>query len=300
MKFFNIIENYKTKVEYNYSIFSDLHIGSTECSKESIVRDLQRAKDKNSKIILNGDTMDMILMQDIKRAAANRIKPEDGQVNKFIKEAEEILMPYVSQLCIIALGNHETAMIKHHGVDVLAWLIDSLNRYKKNGQIQQGHFQNMIRINFVRPDTKKSVCHYDIFMHHGSGANAPVTKGMLDFSRIVIANQADLYLIGHKHNHLETTYPLTYITPSGVLATKNRRAVQTPSYTAPVSLDKNHNWTDQFYGRQALPGYAELVLRPYRDGNSYRVSSDIHIVSNNLDRSMVHTSIEQAIKIKQR
>lgn len=298
MKFFNILETYKANSEYNYSIFNDLHIGSNECSKESIVRDLQKAKDKNSKVILNGDTMDMILMQDIKRAAANRVKPEDGQVNKYIKEAEEILMPFVSQLCIIGFGNHETAMIKHHGVDVLAWLIESLNREKKNGQIQQGHYQNMIQINFENKNSGKSLCHYDIFMHHGGGANAPVTKGMLDFSRIVIANQADLYLIGHKHNHLETTYPLTYITPAGTLATKNRRAVQTPSYTSPVSLDSNHNWTDQFYGRQALPGYAELILKTYRDGNNYRINPDIHIISNDLNRSMVHCKLDEAIKIR--
>lgn len=301
MKLFKLEESYKFNQNYNYAIFSDLHIGSNEFDGNSLQRDLQQCKDDGSKVFINGDTLDLIVMQDFKRAAADRIKPEDGQMNKYIKEAEEVLMPYVSLLCVISLGNHETAIIKHHGVDPLAWLIEKLNREKKNGEIQQGHYQNFIRVGFQDKKIHTERCHYDIFMSHGSGQSAPVTKGMIDFNRIVVANQADLYLLGHKHNHIETTYPLTAITPDGKLITKNRMAIETPSYTIPVSLNKNHNWTDTFYGRQALPGYAKLVLKPYKDGKTsqdYRLKSDIHIVSNGLNRSMVHAQAIDFQKVR--
>ena len=134
MKLFTIEEVIHKDQIYPYAIFSDLHIGSKEFDGKSLKRDLEKCKDRNAKIIIDGDTMDLILMQDIKRASASRIKPDEGQINKFIEEAAENLVPYANQLCIMAMGNHETAMLKYHGVDVLAWLIDILNKEKKNGK----------------------------------------------------------------------------------------------------------------------------------------------------------------------
>lgn len=288
MKLFTIEEIYQKNTQYNYAIFSDLHIGSTDLNKDSLVRDLDNCKSEDSKIIINGDTLDLILMQDVKRAMPSKIKHEDGQINKFVEEAVELLIPYVAQICIIGAGNHENVITKRHGVDVLAWLIERLNREKKNGKIQQGHYQNFVRINFLNPSAKyKSVCNYDIFLHHFNGGSSPVTKGMIDFNRIITANQADLYIGSHKHNNFETTYPLTYITNDERLETKDRKAVMTPPYTNPVNVGKDTSWTDTFYGRQALPGYAKLELLPYTtqyNGKTiYNIKSNIHIVSNGKD-----------------
>lgn len=299
MRLFNIVEPYSSKKTYTYSIFSDLHIGSPDLNTDALKRDLQACKDKGSKVIINGDTLDLILMQDTKRAMPSHIKHEDGQINKYVEEALELLMPYVSQLCIIGTGNHEQVITKRHGVDVLAWLIERLNREKKNGKVQQGHYQNFVRISFAHPSYKyKNVANYDIFMHHLGGGNSPVTKGLIDFNRILTSNMADLYIGGHKHNNIETTYPITYITPSGTLETKDRKAIMTPSYTNPVNNGKDTAWTDSLYGRQALPGYAELCLQPYKVGEKgaaeYRIKSDVRILSNggnpSLETPIVHPS----------
>lgn len=285
MKLFNLNESYHRNQKYRYAIFSDLHIGSKALNKQALDRDLSDCKRDDTKVIINGDTLDLILMQDHKRAMPSQIKNEDGQINKYVDEAAELLLPYVSQLCIIGTGNHENSITKHHGVDVLAWLIDKLNREKTNGKIQQGHYQNFIRINFLDPSHRnKFLCSYDIFLHHFVGGSSPVTKGMIDFNRIITANQADLYIGSHKHNNFETSYPLTYITPSGRIETKDRKAVMTPPYTNPVNTGKETAWTDTFYGRQALPGYAKLELLPYKltynNQVEYKLKSDVHIISN--------------------
>ena len=59
---------------------------------------------------------------------------------------------------------------------------------------------------------------YTIYMNHGGGnSSAPVTKGMIDFNRIAVANEADLYLMGHKHNHLVTTMPSATVSEDDVI-----------------------------------------------------------------------------------
>jgi len=304
MKLFTIEEPILKGKTYQYAVFSDLHIGSKEFDGESLKRDLEKCKDNNAKVIINGDTMDLILMQDLKRASASRIKPNEGQVNQFIEEAVDVLLPYVAQLCIIGQGNHESSLIKHHGIDVLAWLIEILNREKKNGKIQQGHYQNFVRINFL--DTKNNYklgARYTIYMSHGSGQNASVTKGMIDFNRIAVANEADLYLIGHKHNHLVTTMPSATVSDDDKLEVRNRIAVQTPSYTYQINSAKDNAWIDSFYGKQAAPGFAriELGLQPSTKKIvlPYEVRPKIWIDSNDSNPSMIFdgNNIIKAIEI---
>lgn len=305
MKLFTIEEPILKCKTYQYAVFSDLHIGSKEFDGESLKRDLEKCKDNNAKVIINGDTMDLILMQDLKRASASRIKPNEGQVNQFIEEAVDVLLPYVAQLCIIGQGNHESAMIKHHGVDVLAWLIEKLNKEKKNGKIQQGHYQNFVRINFLDPKKGyKLGAKYTIYMSHGNSGNAAVTKGMIDFNRIAVANDADLYLIGHKHNHIVTTIPSTTITEDNKITVRNRIAVQTPSYTYQINSAKDNAWIDSFYGKQAAPGFAriELGLQPSTKKIvlPYEVRPKIWIDSNDSKQEMIFDgeNIIKAIEIQ--
>lgn len=305
MKLFTIEEPIRKGKVYQYAVFSDLHIGSKEFDGESLKRDLEKCKDNDAKVIINGDTMDLILMQDLKRASASRIKPEEGQINQFIEEACEALIPYVAQLCIIAQGNHETAMIKHHGVDVLAWLIERLNREKKNGRIQEGHYQNFVRINFLDPKRGyKLGAKYTIYMSHGIGGSAPVSKGMIDFNRIVVANEADLYLMGHKHNHLVTTMPSATVSEDDVIEVRNRIAVQTPSYTYQINTDKDNAWIDGYYGKQAAPGFAriELETQPSTKKFSlpYEVRPKIWIDTNDSNPSMIFDgqNVVKAIQIQ--
>lgn len=307
MKLFTIEEPIRKGKTYQYAVFSDLHIGSKEFDGASLKRDLEKCKDNDAKVIINGDTMDLILLQDLKRASASRIKPEEGQINQFIEEATEALIPYVAQLCIIGMGNHENSMIKHHGVDVLAWLIERLNREKKNGKIQEGHYQNFVRINFLDPKRGyKLGAKYTIYMNHGGGnSSAPVTKGMIDFNRIAVANDADLYLMGHKHNQLVTTIPTATVSEDDVIEIKNKIAVQTPSYTYQINTDKDNAWIDNFYGKQAAPGFARIELETAPSTKKFSLPYEVHpkiwIDTNDSNPSMIFDgkNVIKAISIKE-
>ena len=66
MKLFTIEEPIRKGKTYQYAVFSDLHIGSKEFDSASLKRDLEKCKDNDAKVIINGDTMDLILLQDLK------------------------------------------------------------------------------------------------------------------------------------------------------------------------------------------------------------------------------------------
>lgn len=124
------------------------------------------------------------------------------------------------------------------------------------------------------------MAHYDIFLHHGSGGQAPVSRGMIDFDRLASSVDADLILTGHKHNAIvDYSHPLQKLTVNGEFVLKNRIFVQTPSFQVPRKLDQNDNFNEKFYTNQAMAGYAsiDLTLKSSRN-NHYRVVPDVKLV----------------------
>ena len=128
---------------------------------------------------------------------------------------------------------------------------------------------------------------------------------MIDFNRIAVANEADLYLMGHKHNQLVTTIPTAAVSEDDTIEIKNKIAVQTPSYTYQINQDKDNAWIDNFYGKQAAPGFAriELGVEPSTKKFSlpYEVHPKIWIDTNDSNPSMIFNgqNIVKAITIKE-
>ena len=104
---------------------------------------------------------------------------------------------------------------------------------------------------------------FTIYHHHGNGGSSPVSKGMIDFNRIIYSHDADLWWIGHKH-----VAPMTpYIIRDGfqgwdLYEQKNRAGRFHSRYKKAVNVDKkgyNIYYSDQFYSMQAC-GYAAVNL----------------------------------------
>ena len=134
---------------------------------------------------------------------------------------------------------------------------------------------------------------YDIFEHHGAGGSAPATKGMLDFNAIAKGVNADLIVIGHKHNAIaDFSTPIMSINQSGEVVLKNRQCLQTPSYQKGRTIDYNLNFAERFYNHQALSGYASVNLMPYYDENNHpKIDSDIKMtVRPNINLGKVITT----------
>lgn len=255
--------------------FSDPHADSPQCDRKRFVKDLDTCKAEGRQIFLVGDLFDAIIHSDRKRFVPSTNEDNsDNQLNKKLDILFDILKPYANNILMITRGNHEESIIKYNGIDLLEILVKQLNMVKTNGQIALGDYQNFVRISFNKNNKLRTK--YDIFLHHGAGGNAPITKGMLDFNRIIHGVDADLVLIGHKHNAIALgSDPLMTIGSNNEVIMKNRQAYMTPSYTNGNVIDHNVNFAERFYTHQSLPGYIAIDLIPYYKDNKYNIRPEI-------------------------
>lgn len=192
------------------TLMSDLHIGARNVDYALIKEELETAKKNKDRILLNGDVFDMILIQDQKRFRADVLHPRLASkphlVDAAVDWGAEILMPYADLIDMIGVGNHEESIVKHHGSDVIKSLIEKLRRGQKDSThlIHYGGYCGFIDYRFraiYKDGTRGNGLRYVVFYHHGSGGAAPVTKGMIDFSRKQWAICNCIWM-GHKHNRL--------------------------------------------------------------------------------------------------
>lgn len=197
------------------TLMSDLHIGAAHVDYRKIKHELAEAKRHGDRININGDVFDMVLVKDAKRFTPGVLHPKlrgrGDIINKAVEWAAEMLLPYVNQIDMIGIGNHESSVEKYHNIDVVKMLIYELNKHKADEHtIHYGGYTGFISYSFsaqkedggvqMARANQPRVRPFVVYYHHGSGGAAPVTKGMIDFNRKDTAFDADVLWMGHKHN----------------------------------------------------------------------------------------------------
>lgn len=272
---------------FKLALFSDLHLDSPDCDIETLKRHLDVCKKEGRYIFMGGDEFDALIHTDKKRYTPSRTdNNRDDQINEKLERAIALLQPYANNILFIGRGNHEESILKYSGVDMIDLLVKELNHWKDNGEIQKGNYQNFIRLNWVKSfkgPSYKTVQHYDILQHHGCGSSgAAVTKGAIDFNRVLHGVNADLVWLGHKHSSsFLPSDPIMYINDSGDVVMKNRQAILTPSYLKGRSVD-DHNvlFGEKFYTHQSLPGYGSLDFTPYYEKDKPLIKVDASLKMN--------------------
>jgi predicted phosphodiesterase len=297
MKAFEFTTLIKANVPTKLGLFSDIHFDSPDCDKESLTQHFNYCLADGRYILINGDLFDAILLKDMKRAVPHNTDHRDNQLNVKLEEMAHFLTPYRDSILFIGRGNHEEAVIKHNGLDLLQMLITLLNAGNKH-KIQFGNYANFLRINWIKTNGK-STAHYDIFAHHGAGGSAPVTKGMIDFSRLSKGVNADLIWVGHKHQSIvDYSDPIMYIDNFGKVILKNRQLIQTPSYQKGRTIDYNVNFAERFYSHTALSGFGEVTLTPVYKGDEPIIKSEVKIT--NIPQAILGNTISAKLIAKSR
>ena len=203
---------FRNGFEQDIRLMSDTHIGARNVDYKLIKEEVADAIKSKARLLLNGDVFDMILVKDMKRFRADCLHPKltgkGDLVNQAIEWAVEIFGPAADLIDMVGVGNHEEAVTKYHGTDVTKLFVNELKRKRRriDHTIHYGGYTGFVDYRFRWPNKSASKTSHDskrfvIYYHHGAGGGAPITKGMIDFSRKGWVD-ADVIWHGHKHHDL--------------------------------------------------------------------------------------------------
>lgn len=245
--------DYSTQKEFNYFFCSDIHFGSKGQDIDTLTRDFKKARERNCKIFIAGDVFDLILAGDRKRYNPSGDKyNSDNNINMHINEAYDFLSDYADLIVYIGSGNHETAVQKHHQIDVIQQLIWSLN--KSHGtDIKHGQYSGFIILRYHWGKSGQ-VRTRKIYYNHGQGGSAEVTKGTIGINRHMTSKIADIYHFGHTHTKvlLPSEYVLD-VDKNGNIIQKERAAFYTGAYMNVFSqYDANKKGYELNYGEERM------------------------------------------------
>lgn len=232
--------------EQEYLLISDIHWDNPKCDWKLLRKHLDEAKERDAKVIVNGDFFCLMQGRGDKRGSKSDVRPEhnnDKYYDSIIETALEWFKPYVNTLVQINFGNHETSIIKYAETDMLQRFVDMFNlTYKPDFPLNLGGYGGWCVFKFEL-DTKKGV-RSSLKMHyfHGAGGGGPVTKNMIQHQRNdAMIEGADIVWLGHVHELFHQVTSKHYL--SGMFDPKIKQIhhLQTATYKEEFD-DRHHGW----------------------------------------------------------
>ena len=217
---FELNGNVTPHEEWNVLLLSDIHLDNVKCERRLLKKHLDQAKDKGSPIILNGDTFCAMQGKGDPRKSDEALRSEhrgDNYLNRLVDTATEFFEPYKDNIALVGMGNHEETVLKNHGFDLVGQLCDNLGCLK-------GDYEGFVKIKRNRKGS--SVW---LYYNHGFGGGG-ATKGISAFSKVILKNPADIYWMGHIHEHYAGNEMVRKISEKGRMSLKKQSYIRTSTY----------------------------------------------------------------------
>lgn len=209
---------------------SDIHFDSIKCDTSLFEKHLSIAEEAKAPVLIGGDLFDAMQGHDDPRRSLKELKKEYKQENYYdliVLDAAKTLLKY-KVTYILGLGNHETAVLRKCNTNLIERLAHDLN--VRGGKAWSMGYWGFLRLLF---DYEKGKTHRlkTVYWHHGAGANAPVTKGVLETGR-QSSYMPDADVIMNGHNHQQYTLPIARIRVgiNGVPFEDIQHFIRTPGY----------------------------------------------------------------------
>jgi len=226
-----------------FMLISDQHHDAIDCNRKFEKEHLDLALARNAYIISAGDTFDMMQGKFDPRKSYAGMRPEylhqmitDGNEAYFdiiVKDAIEFYKPYAHLFTVIGRGNHDSSIENHNGVSPVSNLVFGLNStISSQHRIQAGGYGGWVKINLSSNSGKSNKSSMRLKYFHGSGGDAPVTRGMIQTARqAVVLPDADVVLNGHNHQSYLTSIARERLNDAGNIRFDVVDYVRTPGYS---------------------------------------------------------------------
>jgi predicted phosphodiesterase len=212
-------------------LVSDQHHDSPLCNRKLEKEHLEEAKFYNAPIFMGGDLFDAMQGHKDPRASYDNLDPELKKDNYFdacVDFNAKFYGPYAKQIVLMAKGNHETSVMKHHNIDLIERLAYKLNM-EHGSNIHVGGYGGWVRFMFTINKTKGVTINMKYY--HGAGGDAPVTRGVIQTARqAVYLPDADIVWNGHNHNEYALPIQRERLSDRGEIYQDTQWHVRTPGY----------------------------------------------------------------------
>ena len=196
-------------------LISDEHADNAHSDLDLIRKHHQQAVDVGAPILKFGDTFCAMEGKWDKRASESALRVEmrgGNYLDRLVTFHQELYRPYAANIAVLADGNHETSILRHHQTDLLERLTQSLRQDKS--PVLHFPFTGFVRFRFI--DSSKHSISKTLHYHHGYGGGGEVTRGMIDQSRTRGQYVADVYYSGHIHRRNSDENVITSLDHFGV------------------------------------------------------------------------------------
>ena len=184
-------------------LFTDLHWDNPHCDRALLSRHLNQAREREARILLNGDTFCLMQGKYDPRGHKAGIRPEhnvDNYLDAVLEDAVGFFRPYAHLIDFIGYGNHETSILKRQETDVVKRFVKDLNA-AAGTQVQLGGYGGWY---VARMQDGTAYAPFKMKYMHGFGGGGPVTKGIIQHTRMNTAiHGADALWMGHVHENYE-------------------------------------------------------------------------------------------------
>lgn len=209
---------------------ADEHFDSIACQRDLLEKHLQLAAKRNALCISVGDFFDAMQSRADPRRDYEELREEykvTNYLDAIVEDAANFHAPYAEQFGVIGMGNHETSVERHNGINLTQWLVKSLR--DRGANAFAGGYTGYVIFRFTVHKTRRSsiVLKY----HHGEGGSAPVTRGVISSNRMAVKfPDADVVVSGHNHESWLVPIQQEHINGHGRVSTKPQWHVRVPSY----------------------------------------------------------------------
>lgn len=226
----DIVHKIKSKDTKHLYAMSDIHFDSVKCDLALLDKHLSAAAETKSPVLIGGDLFDVMQSHDDPRRSLEELREEykhESYLDLVVLDAAKFLskfnVPY-----IIGMGNHETAVLRKNNTNLIERLVYALNT--TGGEAYSMGYCGFIRMNF-QYEKGEERCSRTLYWHHGSGAAAPVTRGVIDTARqAAYLPDADVVINGHNHQEYVVTLNRIRLSNSGMPYEQYQHFIRTPGY----------------------------------------------------------------------